>query len=164
MDESDATQLRADVQSLQKDVASKAATIRHLQNALDAKSMTIGILSKHNREGGDIEERIDVAVEEATEKLRQSLLAEHQEALRQAVDAAKYEQQEALVFFSKRHLKLQAEKDGLERKNAQLEAALEEEKHKLAGATEMDNSAMKRHAEWLHTLENWHLPAAAAAA
>merc|ERR550532_3569552 len=63
MDESEATQLLANVQSLQKDLASKSATIRHLQNALDAKSMTIGILSKHNREGGDIEEKINAAVQ-----------------------------------------------------------------------------------------------------
>jgi len=219
MDDADATQLRTNVQSLQKDVESKAATIKHLQNALDAKSMTIGILSKHNREGGDIEEKINVAVQSKitaavkskddelaalnnrmeqlekttagvdssveedlrtslaerqrlesalkiqkdemqrakdkheeemqrakdnheqdsvriSENLRQALQAEHQDALRQAVETAKGELQDALEMETKLGLQLQADKAGLEKSKLQLEAALEEEKRKLITATE----------------------------
>merc|ERR1740129_529635 len=51
----------------QKDVESKAATIKHLQNALNAKSMTIDILCKHNKEGGNLEDKIAQQVEEKTE-------------------------------------------------------------------------------------------------
>ncbi|CAK0840332.1 unnamed protein product [Prorocentrum cordatum] len=39
------------------------ATIKHLQNAVDAKSTTIGILSKASREGGDLETHITNAVQ-----------------------------------------------------------------------------------------------------
>eukprot|EP00929_Paragymnodinium_shiwhaense_P074338 TRINITY_DN38031_c0_g1_i1.p1 TRINITY_DN38031_c0_g1~~TRINITY_DN38031_c0_g1_i1.p1 ORF type:complete len:1727 (+),score=662.87 TRINITY_DN38031_c0_g1_i1:149-5329(+) len=56
-------ELELRVQSLQKDVDSKASTIKHLQNALDAKSMTIGILSKANKEGGGVESHIKTAVQ-----------------------------------------------------------------------------------------------------
>lgn len=59
----DAAELRTNVQNLQRDVESKAATIKHLQNAIEAKSMTIGILSKANREGGDLETHIGNAVQ-----------------------------------------------------------------------------------------------------
>jgi len=56
------TELQSALDACKKDVESKTATIKHLQNALDAKSMTIGILSKANREGGDIEAHITNAV------------------------------------------------------------------------------------------------------
>ncbi|CAE8620767.1 unnamed protein product [Polarella glacialis] len=59
--------LKAGLLSAQKDVESKAATIKHLQNALDAKSMTISILSKANREGGDLESYITDAVQTKTQ-------------------------------------------------------------------------------------------------
>eukprot|EP00927_Polykrikos_kofoidii_P038732 TRINITY_DN33156_c1_g1_i1.p1 TRINITY_DN33156_c1_g1~~TRINITY_DN33156_c1_g1_i1.p1 ORF type:complete len:1639 (+),score=436.28 TRINITY_DN33156_c1_g1_i1:144-4919(+) len=58
--------LQLSLQSLQKDVDSKASTIKHLQNALDAKSMTIGILTKVNKEGGDIEEKVTTLVKTKT--------------------------------------------------------------------------------------------------
>merc|ERR1719336_3141288 len=64
----------ADVEELQQnlanatsDVESKAAATKHLQNALNAKSMTIEILSKHNKEGGDLEERIANTIQEKME-------------------------------------------------------------------------------------------------
>jgi len=38
--------------NLRKDIELKNATIRHLQNALEAKSMTIGILTRAARDGG----------------------------------------------------------------------------------------------------------------
>eukprot|EP00445_Apocalathium_hangoei_P049398 CAMPEP_0204019012 /NCGR_PEP_ID=MMETSP0360-20130528/28463_1 /ASSEMBLY_ACC=CAM_ASM_000342 /TAXON_ID=268821 /ORGANISM="Scrippsiella Hangoei, Strain SHTV-5" /LENGTH=220 /DNA_ID=CAMNT_0050962201 /DNA_START=16 /DNA_END=674 /DNA_ORIENTATION=+ len=63
----DGDDVYASLASLQKDVESKAATIKHLQNALNAKSMTIEILSKHNKEGGDLQNTIDTVVQTKTE-------------------------------------------------------------------------------------------------
>eukprot|EP00429_Kryptoperidinium_foliaceum_P013236 CAMPEP_0176034002 /NCGR_PEP_ID=MMETSP0120_2-20121206/16802_1 /TAXON_ID=160619 /ORGANISM="Kryptoperidinium foliaceum, Strain CCMP 1326" /LENGTH=932 /DNA_ID=CAMNT_0017367337 /DNA_START=44 /DNA_END=2838 /DNA_ORIENTATION=- len=69
MAELEVTELRTTLQSAQKDVESKAATIKHLQNALNAKSMTIEILSKHNKEGGDLETVIGGIIEAKSEVL-----------------------------------------------------------------------------------------------
>lgn len=73
---SEVDELKAALKGLEKDVESKAATIKHLQNALDAKSMTIGILSKANREGGDIETHITNAVQAKMAQLLESKDAE----------------------------------------------------------------------------------------
>mmetsp|Transcript_30712 Transcript_30712/g.60321 ORF Transcript_30712/g.60321 Transcript_30712/m.60321 type:complete len:330 (-) Transcript_30712:213-1202(-) len=77
------------ITNLRKDIELKNATIRHLQNALEAKSMTIGILTRATRDGGcqqlvaELQAKTAAALLEKDDKIA-GLRAELDDALRLA--------------------------------------------------------------------------------